>query len=72
MATVRRADSARAIRQTVELSVDDAKALVDATIQEIANRLVSGKTVKISFFGSFSLRDKAERIGRNPRTLAGC
>ena len=46
----------------------EAAVLVDTMVDAIAERLEAGETVKISGFGSFSLRDKGPRMGRNPRT----
>ena len=43
--------------------------MVDILVEEIVARLVAGEEVNIYGFGSFGLRDKAERPGRNPRTL---
>ena len=46
----------------------DAAELVDGFIEAIAKRLSAGEEVKISSFGSFAVRDKGLRMGRNPRT----
>lgn len=46
----------------------DAKVMVDAFFDEIRVALESGRTVKLSGFGNFQLRDKAQRPGRNPKT----
>ncbi|MCI4664953.1 MAG: HU family DNA-binding protein [Neomegalonema sp.] len=43
--------------------------LVEAILQEIADALVKGETVKLSSFGAFSVREKGARVGRNPKTL---
>ena len=69
MATVTRDDLAQAIADEAGLTRRDARSLVDTVIEEIAARLEAGEAVKISGFGSFNLRDKGERLGRNPRTL---
>ena len=69
MATVTRDDLARAVAEEAGLTRHDARRLVDAVIEEIAARLEAGEAVKISSFGSFNLRDKGERLGRNPLTL---
>ena len=68
MATVTRAVLAEAVHTEEGLTLREARALVDAVIEAIAERLEAGETVKISGFGSFSLRDKGLRMGRNPRT----
>ena len=68
MATVARADLAKAISEEAGLSHREAKTLVDMLIEEMAARLAAGEEVKLSSFGSFGLRDKAARTGRNPRT----
>lgn len=69
MATVTRAVLAEAVSQETGLLHRDARALVDTLIEEMAARLEAGEEVKIHGFGSFGLRDKAARRGRNPRTL---
>ena len=69
MATVTRADLARAVSEEAGWTQRDARAFVDAAIEAIAERLEAGETVKLSSFGSFRLRDKPMRMGRNPRTL---
>ncbi len=66
--TITRADLAEAIFQQVGLSRNDSAALVETVLEEIASKLINGDTVKISSFGSFSLRAKGERVGRNPKT----
>ncbi|MDE0392420.1 MAG: HU family DNA-binding protein, partial [Rhodospirillales bacterium] len=58
MATVTRAVLAGAVHTEEGLPLREARALVDAVIEAIAERLEAGETVKISGFGSFSLRDK--------------
>lgn len=68
MATVTRAVLAEAVHTEEGPTLREARALVDAVIEAIAERLEAGETVKISGFGSFSLRDKGPRMGRNPRT----
>ena len=42
--------------------------MLEQVLDEISNTLISGDNVKISSFGSFSIREKGERIGRNPKT----
>ena len=69
MPTVTRAHLARAVAVEAGLLRRDAAALVDAAIKAIAARLEAGEAVKISSFGSFRLRDKPGRMGRNPRAL---
>lgn len=66
--TITRADLAESIYQQVGLSRNESAALVETVLDEIANALLKGSTVKISSFGSFSLRQKSERVGRNPKT----
>lgn len=50
------------------ISREESAALVESVLQATADALVSGETVKISSFGSFSVRQKGERVGRNPKT----
>lgn len=66
--TITRADLAEAVYQEVGLSRNESAELVEAILSEIANSLVSVENVKISSFGSFLVRDKGRRIGRNPKT----
>ena len=66
--TITRADLAEAVYQEVGLSRNESAELVEAILSEISGSLVSGQNVKISSFGSFLVRDKGRRIGRNPKT----
>lgn len=68
MGTVTRAQLSEAVYQEVGLSRNESAHLVEAILEQICNELVSGKMVKISSFGSFSVRDKGGRVGRNPKT----
>ena len=68
MATVTRAGLARAVHQETGLPQSEAAALVETMIETIAERLSAGEAVGISGFGSFRVRDKGPREGRNPRT----
>ena len=68
MATMTRADLREAIWSELEFTRPEATRLVDAVIDVISERLSSGEEVQISSFGRFALRDKNERLGRNPRT----
>lgn len=66
--TVTRADLSEAVYQEVGLSRNESAELVEAVLDEISNNLVEGDNVKISSFGSFIVRSKDGRIGRNPKT----
>lgn len=66
--TITRADLAEAVYEEVGLSRNESADLVEAVLDEISDTLVKGENVKISSFGSFSIREKGERIGRNPKT----
>lgn len=66
--TVTRAQLTEAVYQEVGLSRDESAKLVASVLQHISDGLSGGETVKISSFGSFSVRKKAQRIGRNPKT----
>ena len=68
MKTVTRADIADTVSDEIGLSRKDAGEILDMVIDEIKGELISGKDVKISSFGSFLLRKKNARIGRNPKT----
>ena len=66
--TVTRADLAEAVYQRVGLSRAEAADLVEAVIEEIASAAERGENIKLSSFGTFAVRQKGERIGRNPKT----
>jgi len=66
--TVTRAQLAEAVYQEVGLSRSESADLVDAILEEIAHALVMNGAVKISSFGTFAVREKGERVGRNPKT----
>ena len=68
MATVTRAGLARAVHRETGLPRSEAAALVETVIETIAERLSAGEAVGISGFGSFGVRDKLPRQGRNPKT----
>lgn len=66
--TVTRAHLAESVYQEVGLSRNDSAQFVDVILEEISKALVKGDMVKLSSFGSFQVRSKAQRIGRNPKT----
>ena len=66
--TVTRAQLSEAVYQEVGLSRNESADLVEVVLDEIADHLITGDTVKISSFGSFYVRQKGRRIGRNPKT----
>ncbi|MDZ5647966.1 integration host factor subunit alpha [Nitrospirillum sp. BR 11828] len=66
--TVTRAHLSEAVYQEVGLSRNESADLVERVLDEVAAALGRGEMVKISSFGSFSVRSKGERIGRNPKT----
>ena len=66
--TLTRMDLAEAVPAQVGLSRNDSAELVEAVLGHISDALVSGESVKISSFGTFSVREKAARVGRNPKT----
>ncbi len=66
--TITRADLSEAVYQKVGLSRSESAALVESFLNEISDRLEQGETVKLSSFGSFIVRQKNQRIGRNPKT----
>ena len=67
-ATVTRAQLSEAVYQEVGLSRNESADLVEIVLKEIADALAKGENVKISSFGSFFVRSKGQRIGRNPKT----
>jgi integration host factor subunit alpha len=66
--TVTRADLADAVYEVVGLSRVESSDLVDAFVDEMANAIVNEGVLKISSFGTFSVRQKKARVGRNPKT----
>ncbi len=66
--TITRAQLAESIYQEVGLSRNESSDLLELVLNEITQALLRGETVKISSFGSFSVRQKGQRIGRNPKT----
>lgn len=66
--TITRAQLAEAVYQEVGLSRSESAELLESVLNYTANALARGETVKISSFGSFSLRRKGQRVGRNPKT----
>jgi integration host factor subunit alpha len=66
--TLTRVDLAESVYRQVGLSRKDSAALVQMVLTELSDTLVTGETVKLSSFGSFLVRLKSERIGRNPKT----
>lgn len=66
--TITRADLSEAVYQEVGLSRNESADLVESVLKEISDALAREETVKISSFGSFFVRHKGQRIGRNPKT----
>ena len=66
--TITRAELSEAVYQRVGLSRTESAALVELVLKELSDCLAKGETVKLSSFGSFVVRSKGERIGRNPKT----
>jgi integration host factor subunit alpha len=66
--TVTRAQLSEAVYQEVGLSRNESAELVETVLNEISDALARGEMVKISSFGSFSVRQKGKRVGRNPKT----
>ena len=66
--TLTRADLSEALYQEIGLSRHESAELVETILAEVSRALLGGQNVKISSFGSFMLRDKGGRIGRNPKT----
>lgn len=66
--TLTRADLSEAVYEEVGLSRNESADLVESVLDEIGDALVRGEPVKISSFGSFAVRQKGQRVGRNPKT----
>lgn len=66
--TLTRADLSEAVYQKVGLSRSESANLVETVLEEISLAAIRGETIKLSSFGTFAVRSKNERIGRNPKT----
>lgn len=66
--TVTRVDLSEAVYQKVGLSRTESAELVEMFLETISDRIIEGESIKLSSFGSFVVRSKNERIGRNPKT----
>lgn len=66
--TVTRADLAEAVYRKVGLSRTESAQIVEMVLREVCDAVVRGETVKLSSFATFQVREKNERIGRNPKT----
>ncbi|MCA8867529.1 MAG: integration host factor subunit alpha [Rhodobacteraceae bacterium] len=66
--TLTRMDLGEAVFREVGLSRNESAELVESVLKHMSDALASGENVKISSFGTFSVRDKSARIGRNPKT----
>lgn len=66
--TLTRMDLSEAVFKEVGLSRNESAQLVEGVLNHISDVLASGESVKISSFGTFGVRDKAARVGRNPKT----
>jgi len=67
-ATLTRADLSEAVFHAVGLSRNESSQMVEDMIEEICAALARGETVKLSSFGTFTVRHKSQRMGRNPKT----
>ncbi len=66
--TLTRANLAESLHKQVGLSKAESSKLVESILEHMGDALAKGQNVKISGFGSFLLRDKGQRVGRNPKT----
>lgn len=66
--TLTRMDLSEAVFREVGLSRNESADLVESVLKHLSDSLVDGEQVKISSFGTFSVREKSARIGRNPKT----
>ena len=66
--TITRSQLSEAVYQEVGLSRNESADLLDSVLNKISDTLAGGDSVKISSFGSFSVREKGQRVGRNPKT----
>ncbi|CAH0138964.1 integration host factor subunit alpha [Roseomonas sp. CECT 9278] len=68
MNTVTRAQLAEAVYASVGLSRNESAALLETVLERMSAALEAGEAVKISAFGTFLVRQKGQRVGRNPKT----
>ena len=66
--TLTRADLAETVVQKVGLPRNESQEMVELVIKVLSDQLAEGEAVKLSSFGSFNIRQKGERVGRNPKT----
>ena len=66
--TLTRMDLSEAVFREVGLSRNESADLVESVLNHVSDALVRGEQVKLSSFGTFSVRDKNARVGRNPKT----
>jgi integration host factor subunit alpha len=66
--TITRADLSEAVYQEVGLSRNESALFVETVLEEVSKALIANDTVKLSSFGTFTVRQKSERVGRNPKT----
>jgi len=67
--TITRASIAVSLQHEIGLTRSDCAELLETVLDEISDCLIEGETVKISSFGRFAVKQKSQRIGRNPKTL---
>jgi integration host factor subunit alpha len=68
ISTITRADLAEAVYNELGLSRNECANYVEMVLNEVISALERGESVKLSSFGSFSVRQKGRRVGRNPKT----
>ena len=68
MPTITRGDLSDAVHRIVGLSLKDSSELVELFLREITDCIVRDESVKLSSFGTFTVRKKGQRMGRNPKT----
>ncbi|WP_343069979.1 integration host factor subunit alpha [Jannaschia sp. Os4] len=66
--TLTRMDLSDAVHRSVGLSRNECGSLVSAVLDHVSDALVAGEHVKVSGFGTFQVREKGARVGRNPKT----
>jgi integration host factor subunit alpha len=66
--TLTRADLSESLHRNIGLSRTESADMVNAVLDLVSDALVDGQSVKLSSFGTFMVRSKRERIGRNPKT----
>jgi DNA-binding protein HU-beta len=68
MPSINKSDLAGLVAEQADVSVAEAKSIVDATFEVISARVAAGDEVSVGGFGKFTVAERSARTGRNPQT----